>query len=80
MKNFMLKNWHVLLTIFLAVTALVLSYLLLKTKQTNEKQDFTKTDAAISDSVRSLPDSAKWSIIGTDFDTEAAKIDSLGQR
>lgn len=79
MKTFILKNWHVLLTVFLAVTALVLSYLLIKTKNHNVK-DFTKTDAAIADSVRSLPDSTVWGIIGTDFADEAAKLDSNGQR
>ena len=80
MRTYLLRRWHVIVITILAITAIVLSYLLLKTKQGNEKQDFTKTDAAISDSVRSLPDSTKWGIIGTDFATEAAKLDSLGQR
>jgi len=80
MKTYNLRRGHVVIIAILAVSALILSYLLIKSKRNNEKQDFTKTDAAISDSVRVLSDSTLWGIIGTDFADEAAKLDSNGQR
>lgn len=76
MKTCIVKHWQVILIIVLALTAVTLSYFLVKIKH-NEKPYIYPADSVYQNRVDSMSKSELWQIIGSDFDKEARRLDSL---